>query len=142
MVQQFSLCSVTAGGMRWIPVQKTKIPHAWIYLWTFRPLIDLYLLWINLEIFIQCEGSQNEKNKYVISLTCGVHKNSTNEHICKAEIEAEMQRTNLYTDPRKNLRCIGNGGYLLKMFMNYLATTWAVMILLVTFNNILCCYKI
>ena len=55
-------------------------------------------------------------------------KNSTNEHIIKAEMEAEMQRTNLYTDLRENLSCIGSGGKLLKMFLNYLATTWAVMI--------------
>ena len=48
-------------------------------------------LWINLEIVIHSEVSQNEKNKYhIISLTCGIHKNSTDKHICKAEIEPEM----------------------------------------------------
>ena len=107
-VQQLKLCAFTAGGTRWIPGQKTKIPHAWIYLWTFCPLIDLYFFWIDLEIVI--------------------HKNSTDEHIFKAEIQSEMQRTNLYTDLRKNFRCIGSGGYLFKMFSNYLATTRAVMI--------------
>ena len=57
----------------------------------FCPLIDLYFLWIDLEIVIHSEVSQNEKNKYhVISFTCGIHKNSTDEHICKAEIESEM----------------------------------------------------
>ena len=128
-VQQLKLCAFTAGGTRWIPGQKTKIPHAWIYLWTFCPLIDLYFFWIDLEIVIQSEVSQNEKNKYhIISLTCGIHKNSTDEHIFKAEIQSEMQRTNLYTDLRKNFRCIGSGGYLFKMFSNYLATTRAVMI--------------
>ena len=54
-------------------------------------LIDLYFLWIDLEIVIQSEVSQNEKNKYhIISFTCGIHKNSTDEHISKAEIESEM----------------------------------------------------
>ena len=77
--------------MRWIPGQKIKVPHTWIYLWTFCPLIDLYLLWIDLEIVIQSEVSQNEKNKYhIISFTYGIHKNSTDEHIRKAEIKAEM----------------------------------------------------
>ena len=70
--------------MRWIPGQKFKEPHAWIYPWTFYPLIDLHLLWIDLEIVIQSEVSQNEKNKYhIISLTCRIHKNSTDEHIEK-----------------------------------------------------------
>ena len=81
----------TAGGMRWIPGQKTKIPHAWRYLWTFCPLIDLSFLLIDLEIVIQSKVSQNEKSKYhIISLTCGIHKNSTDEHIFKAEIKSEM----------------------------------------------------
>ena len=77
--------------MKWIPGQKIKIPQVWMYLWTFCPLIDLYFLWIDLQIVIHSEVSQNEKNKYhVISFTCGIHKNSTDEHICKAEIESEM----------------------------------------------------
>ena len=64
--------------MRWIPGQKIKVPHAWIYLWTFCPLTDLYLLWIDVEVAIQGEEGQKEKNKcHIISLTCGMYKKNT-----------------------------------------------------------------
>ena len=42
--------------------------------------------WLDLETIIQSEVSQKEKNKY-ISLKCGIHKNDTDELICKEEIE-------------------------------------------------------
>ena len=58
-----------------IPGQKIKVPHAWICLWTFWPLIDLYLLWIDIEIVIEGEVSQYEKYKHhIISLPCGIQK--------------------------------------------------------------------
>ena len=60
--------------------------------------------WIDLEMVIQNEISQGEKNKYcIISLICGIQKNGTNELICKAEIETKTQRTNLRT-PRGERR--------------------------------------
>ena len=44
--------------------------------------------WIDLESVIQNEVSQKEKNKYrIITHTCGILKNGTNDLICKAEIE-------------------------------------------------------
>ena len=52
--------------------------------------------WMNLEIDIQSEVSQKEKDKYrIILLICGIQKNGTGELICKAEIESQMQKTNL-----------------------------------------------
>ena len=51
---------------------------------------------VNLEIVIQNEVSQKEKDKYLkISLICEIQKNDTDELICKAEIESQMQKTNL-----------------------------------------------
>ena len=45
-------------------------------------------MWMDLEIVIQNEVSQKEKNKYhIISLVCGIQKNGTDELITKAEIE-------------------------------------------------------
>ena len=43
-------------------------------------------MWLNLEIIIQTEVHQKEKNKHCkILLTCGIWKNDTDELICKAE---------------------------------------------------------
>ena len=45
----------------------------------------------DLETVIQTEVSQKEKDKYhIISLICGIEKNSTDELISKAEIESQM----------------------------------------------------
>ena len=54
---------------------------------------------------IQSKGSQKMKHKYcIISLVCGIQKNSRDELICKAEVESQMKRTNLWL-PR------GEGGW-------------------------------
>ena len=42
--------------------------------------------WKDLQIVIQSEVSQKEKNKCIILLACGIQKNGTDELICKAEI--------------------------------------------------------
>ena len=61
-------------------------------------------MWMDLETVIQSEVSQKEKNKYHILLhICGIQKNGTDELICKAEIETQMQRTNVWT-PREEGR--------------------------------------
>ena len=53
--------------------------------------------WMDLETVIQTEVSQKEKDKYhIISLICGIEKNSTDELISKAEIESQMQIMNLW----------------------------------------------
>ena len=36
------------------------------------------------------EVSQKEKDKYIISLICGVYKNGTDELVCKTEIELQI----------------------------------------------------
>ena len=47
---------------------------------------------------IQNEVSQKEKDKYrILTHICGIQKNGTDEPVCKAEIETQMQRTNVWT---------------------------------------------
>ena len=54
--------------------------------------------WMDLETVIQSEVSQKEKNKYrILTHTCGTQKNGTDEPVCRAEIETQMQRTNVWT---------------------------------------------
>ena len=51
--------------------------------------------WI--ETVLQSEVSQKEKNKYhILKHICGIQKNGTDEPVCKAEIETQTQRTNLW----------------------------------------------
>ena len=46
---------------------------------------------MDLEMVIQNEVSQKEKNKYsILTPTCGIQKNGTDEPVCKAEIETQM----------------------------------------------------
>ena len=45
---------------------------------------------MDLETVIQSEVCQKERNKYIISRICGIQKNSTDELICKAEIETHV----------------------------------------------------
>ena len=50
---------------------------------------------MNLETVIQSEVSQKEKNKYrMLTHICGTQKNGTDEPVCRAEIETQMQRAN------------------------------------------------
>ena len=54
--------------------------------------------WMDLETVIQSEVNQKEKNKYCTLIhTCGIQKNGTDEPVRKAEIETQMQRTNVWT---------------------------------------------
>ena len=53
--------------------------------------------WMDLEPVIQTEVSQNEKDKYhIISLICGIEKNSTNALTYKTERDSQTLRTNLW----------------------------------------------
>ena len=66
-------------------------------------------MWMDLETVIQSEVSQKEKNKYrILTHVCGIQKNGTDELACKAEIETQMQRTNVWTPRGKN--GVGGGG--------------------------------
>ena len=54
--------------------------------------------WIDLETVIQSEASQKEKKKYcILTHTCGTQKNGTDEPVCRAEIETQIQRRNIWT---------------------------------------------
>ena len=55
-------------------------------------------MWMDLETVIQSEVSPKEKDKYrILTHICGIQKNGTDDPVCKAEIEAQMQRTNMWT---------------------------------------------
>ena len=57
---------------------------------------------MDLQAVIQSEVSQKEKNKYCILMhTCGIQKNGTDDHICKAETETQTLRTNVWTPKGK-----------------------------------------
>ena len=73
--------------------------------------IGLFLeMWMDLETVTQSEVNQKEENKYHILMhICGIQKNGTDEPVCKAEIETQMQRTNVWT-ARKESSGRGDGG--------------------------------
>ena len=67
--------------------------------------------WLDLETVIQSEISQKEKNKYrVLVHICGIQKNGTNEQVCKAELETQMQRTKVWTPRGETEVGVGGGG--------------------------------
>ena len=50
----------------------------------------------HLQSGIQSEGSQKEKNKYsILTHICEIQTNTMDDLICKAEIETQMQRSNI-----------------------------------------------
>ena len=52
---------------------------------------------MDLETVTHSEVSQKEKNKYCILMhICGIQRNGIDELVCKAEIETQMQRTNVW----------------------------------------------
>ena len=54
--------------------------------------------WLNLEPITQSEASQKEKDKYcILTHICGIQKDGTDEIICRAPMETEIQATNLWT---------------------------------------------
>ena len=56
-------------------------------------------MWKALDTVIQTEVSQKEKNKYRMYIThiCGIQKTGIKDPICKAEMETQMQKTNVLT---------------------------------------------
>ena len=57
------------------------------------------------------EVSQKEKNKYRILMHIwGIQKNGADEPVCKAEIETQMQRTNVWTPREESMWGEGVGG--------------------------------
>ena len=45
----------------------------------WNEIVSFAEMWMDLETVIQSEVSQKEKNKYRISLICGIQKNGTNK---------------------------------------------------------------
>ena len=84
------------------PSTEEWIQKMWcIYIMEYYPtikrnnIVPLAEMQIDLETVIQCEVSQ--KNKcHIISLICGIQKNYTDELICKAQIETQTQRTDIW----------------------------------------------
>ena len=69
--------------------------------------------WMDLETVIQSEVSQKEKNKYrILTHICGTQKNGTDEPVCRAEAETQIQRTNVWTPRGGKPRWGGDGGVL------------------------------
>ena len=61
----------------------------------FEPVL---MRWMNLEPIIQSEVSQKEKYKYCILIHIyGIQKDGTDEFICRAVVEMQTQRTDLWT---------------------------------------------
>ena len=52
--------------------------------------------WMDLETIILSKVSQKEKNKRILTHICEIQKNGRDEPICKAEIETQMQSTNVW----------------------------------------------
>ena len=53
-------------------------------------------------MIILSEVSQTDKDKDMLSLTCGVLKNDTNELIYKTEIDSQTQKANLWLPKGKS----------------------------------------
>ena len=65
-------------------------------------LDPVLIRWINLQPIIQSEVSQKEKSKYyMITHTYGIYKDSTDEPICRAAMEMQSQRSDLWTQQGK-----------------------------------------
>ena len=59
-------------------------------------------MWMDLETVIQSDGSQKEKNKCcILTYICGIQRNGIDDLICEAEIETQMQRTNVWIPREK-----------------------------------------
>ena len=55
-------------------------------------------MWMDIKTVIQSEVCRKEKNKYrILTHICGIQKNGTDEPVCKAEIETQMQSTSIGT---------------------------------------------
>ena len=58
--------------------------------------------WMDLENVIQSEVSQKEENEHPVSMHIyGIQKNGIDDLICKAEIETQIQRTNIWIPREK-----------------------------------------
>ena len=68
--------------------------------------------WRDLETVIQGEVSQKEKSTYrILTHICGTQKNGTDEPVCRAEVETDVENTHMDTKGGK-LWWGGDGGVL------------------------------
>ena len=73
--------------------------HSGIKRNTFESVL---MRWMDLEPIIQSKVSQKEKSKYyMITHTYGIYKDSTDEPICRAAMEMQSQRSDLWTQQGK-----------------------------------------
>ena len=64
--------------------------------------------WMDLETVKQSEVSQKEKNKYcILTHICGTQKNGTDELVCRAEIDTDVENKRMDT---KGGKWWGRGG--------------------------------
>ena len=77
-----------------------------------RNEIQLFVMrWMDLESVLQSEVSQKEKIKYrMLTHICGIQKNGTDELVCKAKIETQMQRTYIWIPRGQTGRDGGDAG--------------------------------
>ena len=60
-------------------------------------IVQFAEMWKDLDTIIQSAESQKQKNKYcIILLIYGIQKNATDELICKANIEIQAQRMDVW----------------------------------------------
>ena len=60
-------------------------------------IVQFAEMWKDLDTIIQSAESQKQKNKYcIILLIYGIQKNATDELICKAKIEIQAQRMDVW----------------------------------------------
>ena len=58
--------------------------------------------WMNLEPIIQSEVNQKEKNKYyILTHIYGTQKDGTDKSICRAAVDMQTQRADLWTQVGK-----------------------------------------
>ena len=103
-----------ASGRRVLkrPCRTFKLEHffPWKYCGSFH-----FVFFPGSIVFILCYyffrlSSLKEKNKYrILTHICGTQKNGTDELVRRAEIETQMQRTNVWT-PRGEVAGGGGGG--------------------------------
>ena len=59
---------------------------------------SVLMRWMDLEPIIQSEVCQKEKNKYcILTYIYGIQTHGTDEPICRAAMETQTLRTNLWT---------------------------------------------
>ena len=68
---------------------------------------SVLMRWMNPELIIQSEVNQKEKDKHIITHIYRIQKNGTEEFICRATVEKQTQRTDLWMGRgEERVRCV------------------------------------